>query len=56
MKTSARIEALDGLRFTAFMMVMLYHCFFASPSSGFLPKELTIQAFYFGDFGVDLFS
>lgn len=55
MKTSSRIEALDGLRFTAFMMVMLYHYFFASPSSGFLPKELTIQAFYFGDFGVDLF-
>jgi peptidoglycan/LPS O-acetylase OafA/YrhL len=27
MKTSARIEALDGLRFTAFMMVMLYHYF-----------------------------
>lgn len=55
MKTTTRIEALDGLRFMAFMMVMLYHYLFAGPVSGFLPKELTINAFYFGDFGVDLF-
>ncbi|EGK2830424.1 acyltransferase [Escherichia coli] len=55
MKTTVRIEALDGLRFMAFMMVMLYHYLFAGPISGFLPKELTVNAFYFGDFGVDLF-
>lgn len=55
MKTATRIEALDGLRFIAFMMVMSYHYLFASPISGFLPRELIVNAFYFGDFGVDLF-
>jgi len=55
MKVSARIEALDGLRFIACLMVILYHYFFASPQSGFLPKEYAIHAFFFGDFGVDLF-
>ena len=51
MKVSARIEALDGLRFIACLMVILYHYFFASPQSGFLPKEYAIHAFFFGDFG-----
>lgn len=55
MKPKTRIEALDGLRFIACLMVILYHYFFASPSSGFLPEEYRVYAFYFGDFGVDLF-
>lgn len=55
MKIGTRIEGLDGLRFMAFVMVMLYHYLFASPISGMLPKEFTINAFYFGDFGIDLF-
>jgi peptidoglycan/LPS O-acetylase OafA/YrhL len=39
MKTTTRIEALDGLRFMAFMMVMSYHYLFAGPVSGFLQKS-----------------
>jgi len=55
MKKNTRIEALDGLRFIAFLMVMCYHYLFASPMAGFIPKEYAINAFFFGDFGVDLF-
>ena len=54
-KVNTRIEALDGLRFLACMMVILYHYFFASPLSGFIPQNYAIYAFYFGDFGVDIF-
>ncbi|MGK3126097.1 acyltransferase family protein [Candidatus Pantoea formicae] len=50
-----RIEALDGLRFFAFFMVMFYHYLFIAPLQGFIPKDLAIKAFSFGDFGVDLF-
>lgn len=50
-----RIEALDGLRFFAFIMVMFYHYLFIAPLQGFIPREYAIDAFSFGDFGVDLF-
>lgn len=55
MKVKTRIEALDGLRFLACMMVIFYHYFFASPLSGFIPESYAINALYFGDFGVDIF-
>ena len=50
-----RIEALDGLRFFAFIMVMFYHYLFIAPLQGYIPRHLAIDAFSFGDFGVDLF-
>ncbi|TCV97931.1 acyltransferase family protein [Biostraticola tofi] len=55
MKGKIRVEALDGLRFFAFLMVIMYHYMFASPLSGLLPKELAVRSFFYGDFGVDLF-
>lgn len=50
-----RIEALDGLRFFAFIMVMAYHYLFIAPLQGFIPHDYVIIPFSFGDFGVDLF-
>jgi peptidoglycan/LPS O-acetylase OafA/YrhL len=36
-------------------MVMFYHYLFIAPLQGYIPRHLTIDAFSFGDFGVDLF-
>lgn len=53
--TKHRIEALDGLRFIAFLMVMFYHYLFIAPLQGFIPKVYAVEAFSFGEYGVDLF-
>lgn len=50
-----RIEALDGLRFIAFLMVMFYHYLFIAPLQKFIPIDYTVEAFSFGEYGVDLF-
>ncbi|KNH31633.1 acyltransferase [Pantoea agglomerans] len=50
-----RIEALDGLRFIAFLMVMFYHYLFIAPLQGYIPRAYAVEAFSFGEYGVDLF-
>ncbi|WEA07162.1 acyltransferase [Pantoea dispersa] len=50
-----RIEALDGLRFLAILMVLFYHYLFIAPLQGFLPREYNVPSLVFGDYGVDLF-
>lgn len=53
--TKHRIEALDGLRFIAFLMVMFYHYLFIAPLQGSIPRAYAVEAFSFGEYGVDLF-
>lgn len=53
--TKHRIEALDGLRFIAFLMVMFYHYLFIAPLQGYIPRIYMVEAFSFGEYGVDLF-
>lgn len=54
-KFNHRIEALDGLRFLAFIMVMFYHYLFIAPLQNFIPRHYAVEPFSFGEYGVDLF-